>query len=320
MFKPLKISIFAFLMVLNVSEIAAICKWVDKAGAVHYAEVCPETVDSTDVKIEGPPPEQQVSAAVERSEALSRQRRLQITPASKSVRFRSLPLDELGPLPVNSTSSYLVTKLALYKMDAKKRLGQFFLSLQAKDNLPPGAFLEAYFPNPANPERHQIVSKLIKEKGGSVTLLSRASDGFKCWNYEISVLIYKDESRTELLDTHRQVIQSQIDLSLIKSSKALARAMAVGACPSAYQHDMEDMTVEQLDALCEREREKHLKKERTKLVETCKKRGNKQPEWCENYYADWGDARRLDINTLVPALYYDLPECIAAKRARDKER
>ena len=95
----------------------------------------------------------------------------------------------------------------------------------------------------------------------------------------------------------------------------MALASRGGKCPSAYRRDMKDMSVEQLEALCEREREKRLKPEREAHIKRCIDRDDKGPDWCERYYSDWGEAMRLDIRTVRPALYYDLPECVAAKKA-----
>ena len=83
---------------------------------------------------------------------------------------------------------------------------------------------------------------------------------------------------------------------------------------------MQRMSVEQLDALCESEREKRIKLEREKLIARCIKRGEKQAEWCENYCADWGSAQRIDTGHVRPALYYNLPECVAAKEARENAK
>jgi hypothetical protein len=305
---------------------AEICKWVDEDGCVHYTETCPEGVEGTEVEIQPSPSREQVEEAVRRSAKISETRRVneQSEDSKSEIRphaGRSLPLEELGPLPENSTSTYLTTLGADYSFDTSALKGQFWLKLQARENLPRGAYLEAHFPNPANAEQKHIVGKELHREGGVVRMLSPKATGFECWNYEIEVFVYEDDSKDKLLDTHRQVLQSRIDLSLVNSAEELLMGMAGGGrCPSAHQRDMKKMSIEQLEALCERERENHLKPEREKLIERCIKTGKKQPESCENYYSDWGDAQRLDRYTMRPALYYHLPECIAAKEAREKNR
>jgi|GEM_PF-922451 len=308
------------------SAIPDVCKWVDEDGCVHYAETCPEGVEGSDVSLE-PPPSRQRTEAAERRSAETRQAietRRQSKPADQQAqphRGRSLPLDKLGELPENSVSRYLVTLGADYSFKPGTLEGRFVLRLEARDDLPADAWLEAVFPDPAYAEHERIVTKQLSGRGGDFWLYSPWSDGFKCWNYEIEVHVYRDRTKSELLGVHRQRLQSRIDLGMIQSAADLVTAMARGGrCPSVYGRELQNMSVDELEALCEREREKRLKPEREHLVERCIRRGDKQAEWCRNYYADWGDARRVDINTLLPPRYYDLPECVAARKAREEAR
>jgi hypothetical protein len=306
-------------LVLACPSQAKICKWVDENGVTHYAEKCPEQVDSAEVNIHAPPSDKQVEDARQRSQALLQQRSIRQAQATRPARFHSLPLELLGPLPDNTTSVYLKTTGADLTYDSEN-FGQFFLSLEARENLPNGAYLEAHFPNPANPNRKNVVDEHLRKEGATIRMLSPKSDGFKCWNYEVEVFVYRDKTKGELLDTHHQTIQSRVDLSLLNNVIELTTALAKigGKCPSAHRREMEGMSVEQLEALCEREREKRLKPEREAHIKRCIDRGAKDPEWCERYFHDWGEPMRLDIQSVRPALYYDLPECIAAKKARQK--
>jgi len=299
---------------------AEICKWVDEKGVTHYAERCPEDADAIEVEIPAPPAGQQIEADVKQPDTPQAQAPSRGDRPSKTARFRSLPVEELGPLPVNETSAYLQTVGADLTFDSKALSGQFYLSLKASENLPRGAYIEARFPNPANPDVKNVVDKQLNLEGSTFRLLSAKSGGFKCWNYEIEVLVYRDRSRGELLDTHYQTIQSRVDLSLVSDAAELTKALAtVGSkCPSAYQREMERMDAEELEALCEREREKRLRPEREAQIRRCIARGDRDSDWCERYYSDWGDAVRLDPMTVRPALYYDLPECVAAKKARQE--
>ena len=318
---------FAVLAVVGVDAgETGICKWVDEAGGVHFAETCPEGVTGTEVEIQDPPSREQVGETTQRSSLLEETRKVQEQPADSTSEKtpqggRSLPLEELGPLPENTTSIYLSTIGADYTFDLEKLSGQFYLGLQAKDSLPRGAYLEVHFPNPANADKQHVVGKELRHEGDDFRMVSPKSAGFKCWNYEVEVFVYADDSKDKLLDIHRQIIQSRIDLSLVNTSEELVTGLAGGGrCPSAYEREMKKMTVKQLESLCEREREKRLKPERESLIENCIKTEKKQAAWCENYFADWGDAERLDRYTMRPALYYNLPECIAAKKAREQAR
>jgi len=297
---------------------AEMCKWVDENGTVHYAESCPEKVESVEVEIQPPPSQTQVAEAerlsVESRKLLSDRK----SSRTLSGKTRSLTLEELGSLPENTTSTYLVTKGTGITLD-KDDKGQFSLSLEVRGSVPRGAYLEAHFPAPRNEGQKQIVKKSSVSKGSSFLMVSPKSSGFKCWNYQVEVHVYADDSKEELLDIHQQTIQSRFDQDLFNGlAEYFDRMAGGGICPSAYKRDMDRMSVEQLDALCESTREKRLKPERDELIARCIKRGEKQDEWCVNYYADWGDARRVDPAHIRPALYYNLPECVAAKEAREK--
>jgi len=313
-------------LVLACPSQAKICKWVDENGVTHYAEKCPEQVDAAEVEIHAPPSNKQVEDARQRSQTLMQQRSIRQAQATGPARFHSLPLEQLGPLPENTTSVYLKTIGAdlTFGLDLtiglQELTGQFYLSLEARENLPKGAYLEAHFPNPANPDRKNVVYEQLRKEGATVRMLSPKSDGFKCWNYEVEVFVYRDKTKGELLGTHHQTIQSRVDLSLVNDAIEFTTALAKirGKCPSALRRDLEDMGVEELEALCEREREKRLKPERAAHIKRCIDRGAKDPDWCERYFRDWGEAMRLNRLSVRPALYYDLPECIAAKKARQE--
>jgi hypothetical protein len=316
----IQLTISALALLTSSAFGAGICKWVDEQGVAHYAEKCPDNVEAREFEIRAPPSEQQVEAARNRSEALLQQLSSHRTRVATSAGFRSLPLEQLGPLPDNTTSIYLRTTGADLAYDFNDFTGQFILVLKARENLPKGAYLEAHFPYPANPSRKNVVNEELKNKGATIRMHSPMSDGMKCWNYEVEVFVYRDKTKTELLDTHRQTIQSHLDLSLATDKLETVKTIAKmgGKCPSVHQRDLKNMTVEQLEALCEREREKRLKPQREAHIKRCIDRGNKDPDWCERYYSDWGEAMRLDISTVRPALYYDLPECVAAKNARQE--
>ena len=324
-YKPTVLVYAVIATVLIETVNADMCKWVDENGTVHYAETCPEYTDSTKIEIQALPSQEQVVEADKRYEEFKKiiskhDSSKASEPSIHEHKGRSLPLEELGSLPENTTSTYLITKGAYISLDFEKNdKGQFYLNLKARDNLPGGAYLEAHFPKPANADQKQIVGKKLRREGSEILMHSPKSSGFKCWNYEVEVFVYRDDSKDDLLDVHRQIIQSKFDQSLVKDVFDFSSRMSKGGiCPSIHQEDIKKMSVKQLDALCEREREKHLKPERDKLIKRCIKRGEKQAEWCENYYADWGDAQRIDTATIRRALYYNLPECVAAKEAREK--
>jgi hypothetical protein len=310
-----------FVIVLAMMDTVSgdLCKWADENGTVHYAESCPDDVNSITVEIQPPPTQIQVAEAKKRSadsQKLLGERKS--SRHSSSEKGRSLPLAELGPLPDNTVSTYLETTGTGINLGTDGK-GQFDLFLKARKSMPNGAYLEAHFPDPGYAGQKQVVEKKSVKKGDRIMLLSDKSSNFKCWNYRVEVLVYADDSKTELLDVHQQTIQSRFDNDLVEGDLVdFTVGMSKGGiCPSGDKRSKKKMSLGQLDTLCEEEREKRLKPERDKLISDCIKRGDKQEEWCENYYADWGDAKRIDTVSMRPALYYNLPECIAAKEARE---
>ena len=300
---------------------ADICKWVDENGVTHYAEKCPEGIEAEAVDIPPPPAEADIEAARARSESLLQQTRSRAESPVIRPGFRSLPLERLGPLPVNQVSVYLETAAADLSYDLEDFSGQFILALKARATLHRGAWIEVLFPHPGNPDRKNVVGRELRMKGSTLRFRSPMSRELKCWNYEIEVLTWQDRSKSDLLDTHRQVIQSRADLSLVGDSDDMLSAVGKygGFCPPEQHADMGRMTPGQLEELCEQAREKRLKPERERLVRQCIERGDKSQRWCRDFYEDWGSAMRTGPNTLRPALYYDLPECVAARKARETQ-
>ena len=81
-------------------------------------------------------------------------------------------------------------------------------------------------------ERKEVVSKVIEAGEESDIFVSQEYEGIKCWNYEILVYVYRDKTKNELLDTHRQMDQSRINYSRIKTLEDLVTAnLQGGRCP-----------------------------------------------------------------------------------------
>jgi hypothetical protein len=82
--------------------------------------------------------------------------------------------------------------------------------------------------------------------------------------------------------------------------------------------DLSQMSADQLDVMCEKEREKRLAPEREQLIQNCIVNQRSSQEYCERYYSDYGAAQAIEPGRVRPALYMDLPECVAAWEARMK--
>jgi hypothetical protein len=292
---------------------ADFCKWVDEQGVTHYATECPDHIKAQEIETQPPPSQQQVEEADRRSEQWLQQlksRREQATAA------RSLSFDELGPLPENEKSQYISTTATGISFNLLDISGRFSISLKANSNLPPGAYLEARFPNPSSGGNAVIVGKALETAGSKVMILSPEFKGFKCWNYTIRIDVYADKSKTELLGTHHQSVQSRVDLDKVRGAEDLTMAMDQGNC-TARPAPKKKMSVEDMEASCEREREKRIGPQREALIKRCVKIEKKDPQWCAQFYSDHGAAKRVSTYQMRPPLYYNLPECVEARKARE---
>jgi len=70
-------AVLLIFIVFSGPGVAAFCKWVDESGAVHYAETCPEDVDSTEIETQALPSQEQVEDAIRGLEQLQEKRKVQ---------------------------------------------------------------------------------------------------------------------------------------------------------------------------------------------------------------------------------------------------
>jgi hypothetical protein len=144
---------------------------------------------------------------------------------------QSLTMSQLGPLPENTVSEYLETTSTGITADPGERSARFTINLKARKSLPAGAYLEVHFPAPADPDKKYIDSKVLRTGEREAFFMSPKSRDIKCWNYEVLVQVYRGDSRTRLLDTHRQIIQSRVNYARVKNAMDLMAAIRTGRCP-----------------------------------------------------------------------------------------
>ncbi len=84
--------------------------------------------------------------------------------------------------------------------------------------------------------------------------------------------------------------------------------------PNAYSLD--EAEVAAMEARCEAAREERLKPLREAEIAKCKADKRNDPEYCERFWSDYGNAMRRPNGTMQPRLFDDLPECVAAYEAR----
>jgi len=102
----------------------------------------------------------------------------------------------------------------------------------------------------------------------------------------------------------------------------LAAGALLGALASAAQAqtEAEMKRLADLDAVCEAERDKKLAPLRAERIERCVNIEKRARDVCESEFANWGNTRTTQRGGAVTGLFYDLPECVAAFRARQQYR
>jgi hypothetical protein len=217
-------------LAIAVMSLGAVYKWVDEEGRVHFSDQPTDRHKTKEVDIEPSLSPEQVEEArgiAEKSQQRWRDQQEQQQPST----YRSLPLTELGPLPENESSEYIETMSTLINFNTQKLVARFSIMLKAKQRLPHGAYLEAHYPDPANLINPVIVGKVRRGAASEVLILSPELQGLKCWNYEVVVYIYRGSSKSKLLGTHSQFIQSRVNLDKVKDGMELVMAMEKGNCP-----------------------------------------------------------------------------------------
>lgn len=82
--------------------------------------------------------------------------------------------------------------------------------------------------------------------------------------------------------------------------------------------DITQMSLADLDRRCEAAREKKIAPMRAAQIAECIKAGTGDRAWCENFWADYGEPRRLASGGFTPRMFHDLPECIEALDERHR--
>ena len=96
--------------------------------------------------------------------------------------------------------------------------------------------------------------------------------------------------------------------------------VALGALAVSSLATADEAEVQALQKQCEVVREAKLKPLREAEIARCKADPKSDANYCERYWSDYGDAKRLPNGTMQPRLFDDLSECVVAEDARRKLR
>jgi hypothetical protein len=101
----------------------------------------------------------------------------------------------------------------------------------------------------------------------------------------------------------------------ISRSFAFAAALLLWAGSPRLLADKQS-DVAALEAQCEAEREVKIKPLRDMEIAKCKADPHNDAAYCERYWKDYGNAVRAANGSMVPRMFWDLPVCVAAYKAR----
>ena len=88
--------------------------------------------------------------------------------------------------------------------------------------------------------------------------------------------------------------------------------------PPVKEIDITQMSLADLDRLCEDAREERIAPLREDEIVKCVQTETGDQAWCETFWADYGDPRRTVSGALIPRLFHDLPECTEAWEERNR--
>jgi hypothetical protein len=100
--------------------------------------------------------------------------------------------------------------------------------------------------------------------------------------------------------------------------KKIVTTVVLAMFASSYLAYADEAEVQALTKACEDAREAKLKPLRDAEIARCNAEARNEPGYCERYWSDYGNAKRLPNGTMQPRMFDDLPECVAAEEARRK--
>lgn len=108
----------------------------------------------------------------------------------------------------------------------------------------------------------------------------------------------------------------------IKASALMVFLLTLSSHVLAIDMDEDERAEQQqaLDEACEQARQTKLAPLRRQYTDECIAKGEKSPDACERFYADYGNPILTESGTVLPGKFYDLPECVRAFEFRRSYR
>ncbi len=113
---------------------------------------------------------------------------------------------------------------------------------------------------------------------------------------------------------HRRALAGRRSARGRRPSTALALAVFLAASAAAIADQASEVAA--LESRCDAAREARIKPLREAEIAKCKASRQDDPGYCERYWSDYGNARRLPNGTMSARMFDDLPVCVSAAQAR----
>lgn len=93
--------------------------------------------------------------------------------------------------------------------------------------------------------------------------------------------------------------------------------LVVGLLAASGSQAISDAEVMKLSEACEAARAEALAPIRERRVQSCIEQRLRAPDHCERYYSTYGNVSAMGAQVPSTGMFYDLPECIEWREARD---
>lgn len=115
-------------------------------------------------------------------------------------------------------------------------------------------------------------------------------------------------------ELHGQALATARKARVRGMSTALLLVLFVGASAAAIADQASEVAA--LESQCAAAREAKIKPLREAEIAKCKASRPDDPGYCERYWSDYGNARRLANGTMSARMFDNLPVCVSAAQAR----
>ena len=103
------------------------------------------------------------------------------------------------------------TRVCGVYLDGKTRMAHLRIELSVTGHVPPGAFVEVEFENPAEGKAPLVTGRAIKGSSERLVIFSPPLKGVRPRGYQVVVRIHESPEKKKVLAMHTQLCESLID-------------------------------------------------------------------------------------------------------------